>query len=126
MRTMKLTPDERKLLAQLRRTESEMFRSRHLLMAVGISSLLVAGAGALLLLYWLSRTPEVAQGLYTLLFPAVLLLAIHGTYILAIAIRDRNGNAVRVLLLKLIDEQLKTDGDGRNPPPWATGPARWS
>ncbi len=113
---MELTPDEKKLVVQLRKTETEMFRSRHLLIAVGISSLFIAGMGAFLMMYWLSRSPELQEGSYIFLFPAVLVLAIHGAYILAIAIRDRNGNAIRVLLLKLVDEQTKTISNNQHGP----------
>jgi hypothetical protein len=110
---MELTPNEKKLLAQLRKLETEMFRSRHLLLAVGISSLFAAGAGAILMLYWLSQTAEADRRPYTLLFAVVVLLAVHGAYLIGIVIRDWNGNAVRVLLLKVVDEKRKTDRDSR-------------
>ena len=103
---MKLTANEKKLVTKLRRTETEMFRSRHLLLAVGVCSLFIAGIGACLMIYWSSQLPELSDGRYTLLFPVVLALAIHGAYILGISIRDWNGNAIRVLLLKVVDEQL--------------------
>jgi hypothetical protein len=108
---MELTPNEKKLLVQLRRTETEMFRSRHLLLAVGLTSLFIAAIGALLMVYWSARTPELAEDRYTFVFPAVLLLAIHGAYIFGISIRDWNGNAIRVLLLKLLAEQTESDPD---------------
>lgn len=108
---MELTSNERKLVAQLRKTETEMFRSRHLLLAVGLCSLFIAGMGACLMVYWSSRSPELQAGGFTFLFPVILVLAIHGAYILGITIRDRNGNAVRVLLLRLIDEQTGSDDE---------------
>lgn len=99
-----------------------MYRNRHLLLAVGICSLLVAGIGAVLMVSWSSKGHEIAGVLYTFLFPTLLLLAINGACILGFAIRDRNGNAIRVLLLKLVDEmeergregQVRGDNDGKN------------
>ena len=90
-----------------------MYRNRHLLLAVGICSLLVAAIGAVLMLYWSSKEHEIAGVLYTFLFPTLLLLAINGICILSFAIRDRNGNAIRVLLLKLVDELQESAGEGQ-------------
>lgn len=108
---MELTPRESKLLDRLRKYETEMYRSRHLLLAVGICSFVVAGTGAVMMVYWSSKRPEIAGVLYTFLFPSLLLVAVNGACILGIAIRDWNGNAVRVLILKLMDEQTGADGE---------------
>ena len=104
---MNLTTTEKKLLEQLRRQETWMFRSRYWFVAGGIFCYAAAAYFASLMQH-LTQTigdnPAMGAFLFSFVFPCYIVMGIKGSILLGTAIRDWHGNAIRVLLIKLLDE----------------------
>ena len=106
---MKLTNTETKLLAQLRKRETTMFRYRYWYLVVGIFSYLVVGYGYFLLQNLPEKDFQIKLVLNTYILPCLFLIGAQGSFLIGTAIRDWNGNAIRVLLLKLVDERAENE-----------------
>jgi hypothetical protein len=62
--------------------------------------------------HWLKEDPAIASVMFSFMFPMTLCMAAQGAFFLGMAIRNWHGNAIRVLLLKLVDEHRKESGGG--------------
>lgn len=106
---MKLTGTEKKLVDQLRKAEQQMHKHRHVLLIAGIGDLAVAGGGFYFLQTFWSKDPMIGAALFSCIMPCLYMVGMGGAFCLGMAIRDWHGNAVRVLLLRLIEEHAEKD-----------------
>lgn len=110
LRIMKLTDTEAKLAAQLRKQEAYTVRLRYWCLGLGILNLLGAGYIGFSTQHILSDSgsiPQIANLMFSFMYPLFLLMGINGGILIARTIRDWNGNATRALLLALMDEHVE-------------------
>jgi hypothetical protein len=109
MKTMILTTTEKNLLEELRRREIGMYRFRCWFLAIGVFSYIVAAYIAFQMQYLnrLGESPALAALFFSYALPCFYFIAVLGSVFIGTAIRDWRGNAIRILLIKLIDENTK-------------------
>lgn len=102
---MELTSRESELLDQLKKREARSFNLRGWNIFAGILSYIGAACMAVTLEHLRAGNPATAILIFTIFYPTLLVMAFAGSVLLGTTIRDWNGNAMRVLLIKLIEEK---------------------
>lgn len=105
MSGMKLTPVEENLVARLRKQEGNEKRFRILFLSTGISQVITAIVIGSVMLNFPSKEPEIVAIIFSFCFPLGLFLFTAGIYQLWRSWWSWNGDPMRALLLKLIDER---------------------
>jgi hypothetical protein len=114
---MQLTSREKKLVERLRKQELQWCRLRWFLIGTGIFAVLCSGFIVVELLEHIDTMLAVHDDVmsrgwllgFALFWPKCLLLFGFGAFFIIWAIRDWNGNANRVLLLKLLEAQQEDE-----------------
>ncbi len=112
---MQFTPQEMKLIEQLRKQERRWPRTRWILVGMAAFILIVYGYVAHLLFDTLDSqtfSPAESALLFAVYWPKVILMAVVAGAFIGLAVRDWRGNVWRMLLLRLLDaHQKETDRD---------------
>lgn len=102
---MKLSDQEKEYLRALNNLEQTNYRLRYVFLALGIACIVISLGGYLFFLFSLDRSVFDKIGSH----PMFYLLGIAGGVGIGMAIRGWKGNAVRRLLIKVVEE-LKDNG----------------
>lgn len=116
VKSMQFTPHETKLIERLRKREKRWPRDRWIILT-GAALTLVGYAYVLFRLIAMLKSdsftdlPGATALIVAFLWPKCLFGFCLGSILLGLAIRDWHGNVQRMLLLKLLEEQQKKDGN---------------